>query len=120
MPKTKAVISVENVVATGNLSQSLDLIQIQKTFKHTEYNPERFPGLVYRLKIPKTSTLIFRTGKMVCTGSRSEEQSEVAINLVVKQLKAGGIKIKNKPVCQVQNIVASVDLGGQIDLEEVA
>tara|TARA_B100001179_G_C18592562_1_gene405429 strand:- start:214 stop:771 length:558 start_codon:yes stop_codon:yes gene_type:complete len=120
LPKTKAVISVENVVATGNLSQSIDLIQIKKTFKHTEYNPERFPGLVYRLKIPKTSTLIFRTGKMVCTGSRSEEQSEVAINLVVKQLKAGGVKIKNKPVCEVQNIVASVDLGGQIDLEEVA
>ena len=81
MPKTKAVISVENVVATGNLSQSIDLIQIKKKFKHTEYNPDRFPGLVYRLKTPKTSTLIFRTGKMVCTGSRSEEQSGVAINL---------------------------------------
>ena len=108
MPKTKAVISVENVVATGNLKQSLDLIQINKKFKHTEYNPDRFPGLVYRIKVPKTSTLIFRTGKMVCTGSRSEEMSGIAINLVVKELKKGGIKIKNKPITEVQNIVASV------------
>ena len=57
---------------------------------------------------------------MVCTGSRSEEQAVVAINKVVQSLKKGGIKIKNKPICEVQNIVASVDLGGQIDLEEVA
>ena len=114
------MISVENVVATGNLKQSLDLIQINKKFKHTEYNPDRFPGLVYRIKVPKTSTLIFRTGKMVCTGSRSEEMSGIAINLVVKELKKGGIKIKNKPITEVQNIVASVDLGGQINLEEAA
>ena len=111
---------MENVVATGDLRQSIDLIQIDTTFEKTEYNPDRFPGLVYRIKVPKTSTLIFRTGKMVCTGSRSEEQAVIAINKVVKELKKGGIKIKNKPICEVQNIVASVDLGGQIDLEEVA
>ena len=111
---------MENVVATGNLSQSVDLVEINTTFESTEYNPDRFPGLVYRIKVPKTSTLIFRTGKMVCTGSRSEEMAVIAINKVVKELKKGGIKIKNKPICEVQNIVASVDLGGQIDLEEVA
>ena len=57
---------------------------------------------------------------MLFRSSRSEEQAVVAINKVVKELKKGGIKIKNKPICEVQNIVASVDLGGQIDLEEVA
>ena len=120
MPKTKSIISVENVVATGDVKQSFDLVKINTTFDKTEYNPDRFPGLVYRIKVPKTSTLIFRTGKMVCTGSRSEEMAVIAINKVVKELKKGGIKIKHKPICKVQNIVASVDLGGQIDLEEVA
>ena len=111
---------MENVVATGDVKQSFDLVKINTTFDKTEYNPDRFPGLVYRIKVPKTSTLIFRTGKMVCTGSRSEEMAVIAINKVVKELRKGGIKIKNKPICKVQNIVASVDLGGQIDLEEVA
>ncbi|MAM42554.1 MAG: TATA box-binding protein, partial [Thaumarchaeota archaeon] len=97
MPKTKSVISVENVVATGNLSQSIDLVEIKDNFEETEYNPDRFPGLVFRLPSPKTSTLIFRTGKMVCTGSRSEEMAVIAINKVVKVLKKGGIKIKRKP-----------------------
>ena len=63
LPKTKSVISVENVVATGNLSQSIDLVEIKDNFEETEYNPDRFPGLVFRLPSPKTSTLIFRTGK---------------------------------------------------------
>ena len=55
LPKTKSVISVENVVATGNLKQSLDLIEIDTAFEATEYNPDRFPGLVFRLPVPKTS-----------------------------------------------------------------
>ena len=120
MPQTRAIISVENVVATGNIKQTLNLNEIVKNFPHAEYNPERFPGLVFRLKEPKTSTLIFRTGKMVCTGSRSEGSAAIAIALVVKRLKAGKIKIKGKADVMVQNIVASVDLGGMIHLEEVA
>ena len=120
MPKTKSIISIENVVATGNLNQTVDLNQIVTNFPHAEYNPDRFPGLVFRVKEPKTSTLIFRTGKMVCTGSRSEEMAALAIKTVVKKLRAGGIKVKGEADVVVQNIVASVDLGGTIHLEEVA
>ncbi len=57
---------------------------------------------------------------MVCTGSRSEEMAALAIKTVVKKLRAGGIKVKGEPSVEVQNIVASVDLGGTIHLEEVA
>ena len=84
------------------------------------YEPDRFPGLVFRLTSPKTSTLIFRTGNMVCTGSRAEDQANIALNTVVKKLRANKIKVKGKPLVKVQNIVASVDLGGMINLEEVA
>jgi len=44
----------------------MDLLAILKAFKRCEYNPKRFPGLVFRVKRPKTATLIFSTGKMFC------------------------------------------------------
>jgi len=70
MPLTKPIIEIVNVVASASIDQKLDLYDIQKKFPDTEYNPEQFPGLVFRLKTPKTSTLLFSTGKMVCTGSK--------------------------------------------------
>jgi len=83
-----------------------------------EYRSERFPGLVFKLKKPKTATLIFRTGKMVCTGARSEKESRRAVKTVVKELKKSGIIIISKPDLKVVNIVASVRLGRKIDLEK--
>ncbi|MEK6965527.1 MAG: TATA box-binding protein, partial [Thermoproteota archaeon] len=68
MPQTKPIVSIENVVASATVDQRMDLNEITKNFPETEYHPEQFPGLVYRLKSPKTATLIFSSGKMVCTG----------------------------------------------------
>ena len=73
MPQTKPIVSIVNVVASASVDQKMDLNEITKKFPETEYNPEQFPGLVFRLTKPKTATLIFRTGKMVCTGAKSEE-----------------------------------------------
>ena len=58
-------INIVNVVASVTLDQEFNLRDIFKNFSHTEYRPKQFPGLVFRLKSPKTATLIFRTGKMV-------------------------------------------------------
>jgi len=113
-------ISVENVVATATLDQKLDLIAIMKVFRNVEYRPKKFPGLVFRLKRPKTATLIFTTGKMVCTGAKSEKLARSAIKKVVKELKGNGIIILGKPVIVIQNIVASANLHGKIDLEMAA
>ncbi len=63
MPQTKPIVSVENVVASASVDQKIDLIEVTKKFPDTEYHPEQFPGLVFRLKVPRTATLIFRTGK---------------------------------------------------------
>ena len=63
-------IKIVNVVASVTLDQKINLLDILKVFRNVEYNPKRFPGLVFRLKRPKTATLIFSTGKMVCTGSK--------------------------------------------------
>ncbi len=116
--KGRAFINIENVVASATLKQPIDLNAIIRVFPGAEYRPERFPGLVYRLKKPKTATLIFSTGKMVCTGSKSERQARKAVFKVVDELKKGGIVILGRPEVEIQNIVASCGLGGHIDLEK--
>jgi transcription initiation factor TFIID TATA-box-binding protein len=88
-------------------------------FPHTEYSPRVVPGLVFRLQKPKTATLIFETGKMVCTGAKSEKEAVHAVNKVTNELRSKGIQIASKPEIHVQNIVASAELGGEIDLENV-
>jgi transcription initiation factor TFIID TATA-box-binding protein len=69
LPKVKATLSIENVVASATLNQKVDLNAVVKGYPGVEYRPEQFPGLVFRLKRPKTATLIFSSGKMVCTGA---------------------------------------------------
>jgi len=120
MPQSKPIIAIVNVVASASIKEQLDLNEIAKKFPDTEYHPEQFPGLVFRLKVPKTATLVFRTGKMVCTGSTSEELAVKAVNIVVAKLRKGGIKIKKDAVVTIQNIVSSINLGGKISLEKAA
>jgi transcription initiation factor TFIID TATA-box-binding protein len=114
----EAYINIENVVATATLNQNIDLNSIVRIFPGVEYRPEQFPGLVYRLRKPKTTTLIFSSGKMVCTGAKSERQARKAVTKVVDELNRNGIVILGKPEIQIQNIVASAGMGGHIDLEK--
>ncbi len=120
IPETVASIRIENVVTSASINQKLDLNAIVKGYPGVEYRPEQFPGLVFRLKRPKTATLIFNSGKMVCTGAKSEKESKRAVIKVVRELKKSGIIIVGKPEMKVQNIVASANLGGLIDLERSA
>ncbi|MCX8193705.1 MAG: TATA-box-binding protein [Nitrososphaeria archaeon] len=113
-------VEIQNVVASVTINQRLDLAQIQKTFPDVEYKPAQFPGLVFRLQKPKTATLIFSSGKMVCTGAKSEQESIKAVQTVVKLLKKEGFLITEEPQIQIQNIVASIDLHGNINLEQTA
>lgn len=120
MPKVKATVNIENVVASATLKQRVDLNAVVKGYPGVEYRPEQFPGLVFRLKRPKTATLIFNSGKMVCTGAKSEKEARRAVMRVIKELKKSGIIIISKPELKIQNIVASANLYGIIDLEKAA
>lgn len=120
MPKVKAIVSIENVVASATLNQKVDLNAVVKGYPGVEYRPEQFPGLVFRIKRPKTATLIFNSGKMVCTGAKSEKEACRAVMKVIKELKKGGIIIISKPELKIQNIVSSAILGGTVDLEKAA
>jgi len=120
MPRVEDSIRIENVVGTGTLNQRIDLNAVVKGNPGVEYRPKQFPGLVFRLKRPKTATLIFNSGKMVCTGAKSEKEARRAVMKVVKELKKSGIIIIGKPEIKVVNMVASANLSGRIELEDCA
>jgi len=110
-------INIVNVVVSASLDQKIDLIAIMKVFRNVEYRPKQFPGLVFRLKRPQATTLIFNTGKMVCTGAKSEKMAFTAVKNVVRELKNKGIIILGKPKIMTQNMVASANFHRKIDLE---
>jgi transcription initiation factor TFIID TATA-box-binding protein len=120
VPVFDASIIIQNVVACATLNQKFDLNAIVRGNPLVDYNPKTFPGLVFRLKRPRTAILIFRTGKLVCTGAKSEKEASKAINRVLKELKTNGIIIPGKPEIKIVNIVASANLLGKIELEDVA
>jgi len=120
MPETKPIVAIVNVVASASVDQKIDLNEITRKFPDVEYHPDQFPGLVFRIRTPKTATLIFTSGKMVCTGSKSEEMARKAVKTVVQMLRKGGIKIKKDAEVTIQNIVSSINLGGKVHLEKAA
>ncbi len=115
-----ARIKIENVVASTSLGRELDLPEVAKSLEGSEYDPGQFPGLVFRLKSPKAATLLFRSGKVVCTGARSLEEVRLALDHLVNELGAAGVAVRKKPEITVQNIVASADLGSAINLNALA
>jgi transcription initiation factor TFIID TATA-box-binding protein len=98
----------------------LDLQALAVSLDGADYEPEQFPGLIYRLKEPKTATLLFRSGKVVCTGAKSLDQVKLAIDKVTTQIRKAGISLDSEPKIEVQNIVASSDLGQKINLNVIA
>ncbi len=117
---TKRDIRVVNIVVSTSLEHDIPLEKMAATLSNTEYNPEQFPGLVIRIKEPKTSALIFSSGKVVCTGARSMDKVEESIKKIIKSLEKIGIKIKIKPVINIQNIVASGSIGMDLNLNTLA
>jgi transcription initiation factor TFIID TATA-box-binding protein len=116
MSKAEPVIEIQNIVASAAVNHRIELSAVVKAFPDADYRPGRFPGLVFRLKKPKTSILIFSSGKMICTGGRSEQEAERALRKLVKVLQEGGILVVGKPEIEIVNVVATVNLGGSVDL----
>ena len=79
MSRFETVVKIVNVVVTATLQHKLDLSAIVKALPFLEYRPEQFPGAVFRLKKPRTVTLLFGTGKLVCVGAKSEKEAVRAV-----------------------------------------
>jgi transcription initiation factor TFIID TATA-box-binding protein len=113
-------IKVQNIVASATFAEKLDLDVIAQTLENAEYEPEQFPGLVYRLDNPKTATLLFRSGAANCTGAKNIEDVRKTVDIIADKLKKLGVVVNKNPKIIVQNIVATGDLGGELNLTEVA
>ncbi|MBU4267072.1 MAG: TATA-box-binding protein [Candidatus Altiarchaeales archaeon] len=111
---------VENMVSAIVVDQNIDLKKFASSVKGLEYNPNRFPGVVYRIREPKLAMLIFGSGKIICTGARSKEDITTAVKKLIEKFKEGKIYIKKKPRIEVQNIVASAKIGVKVNLDMLA
>ena len=114
--KGKKEIRIVNIVVSTALEKDVPLEKMAATLPNTEYNPEQFPGLVLRIKDPKTSALIFSSGKVVCTGARTLADVDKSIQSIIKSLKKLDIIVTIKPEITVQNIVASGSIGMDLNL----
>ncbi|MBW3003631.1 TATA-box-binding protein [Candidatus Woesearchaeota archaeon] len=117
---TKKDIKVVNIVVSTSLEHDIPLEKMAATLSNTEYNPEQFPGLVIRIKDPKTSALIFSSGKVVCTGARNLNQVKESIKKIIKSLEKINVKIKIEPKINIQNIVAAGSIGMDLNLNSLA
>ena len=118
--KSKKEVKIQNIVATTDIEQDVPLIKLAETLPNTEYNPEQFPGLVMRIKEPKTSALVFSSGKVVCTGAKSMTKVRESINVIIKNLGKIKVKAKKNPKIHVQNMVASGGVGMDLNLNKLA
>nr|AED87004.1 tata box binding protein [Sterkiella histriomuscorum] len=111
---------LQNIVSTANLGMKLDLRKIAMNCRNAEYNPKRFAAVIMRIRDPKTTALIFSSGKMVCTGAKSEEFSRDAAKKYSKAIKKVGFEDVNMQDFKIQNIVGSCDVGFPISLESLS
>ncbi len=117
---SKSDLKVQNIVATTSLGKPVSLTKLARVQSNTEYNPEQFPGLVLRVKKPKSAVLVFSSGNLVCTGTKSVAQVKEVINQVIKHIAKIGVKITDKPKITVQNIVASGSINLNLNLNLLA
>ena len=113
-------IKIVNIVVSTSLDHDIPLEKMAATLSNTEYNPEQFPGLVIRIKEPKTSALIFSSGNVVSTGARSLEDVRLSLNKIKETLKKINIKIVIEPEINIQNMVASGNLHLTLNLNKLA
>ena len=104
-------LTVVNVVASTRVAEELDLPDIAIQL-NCEYEPEQFPGVVYRVVDPKLAILMFRSGRAVCTGGKNQNNIEVGSERMTKDLRDAGIETwDTKDVeIEVQNMVTTYSL----------
>lgn len=112
-------VKVENVVSFVSLGKKIPLTKLLNSVENAEYEPEQFPGLVYRIADPKAAALIFSSGKIVCTGAKTVDLSRQAVRKVVDTIRKSGIPMPKVYDIKVENIVASSKIQASLNLEEI-
>ena len=112
-------LKIENIVASGVIAESIDLVELSDKVENCELNKKRFPGAVYRIADPKIASLIFSSGKVVLTGIRNQKALTDGLAIIIKSLNGAGIKTLKEPKVAVTNMVCSYDLGKYINLNKI-
>jgi len=115
-------LKVENVVVFVTLGNKIPLDKISNDLVSAEYAPESFPGVIYRIKEPRAAALIFSSGKIVCTGTRSVNEAKIAVHKVVDDMRKLGIDMPEKFEISVENMVCSTQISTpeKLSLDEIA
>jgi len=108
--------AVNNIVVSLSLGVSLDLKTLAMTLRNTEYNPKRFPAVIMRIREPKSTALLFKSGKMVVVGTKSLKESHVAARKFGRALKKVGYPEAKCQELKVHNIASTFVVPFQIDL----
>jgi transcription initiation factor TFIID TATA-box-binding protein len=112
-------LKIENIVASGSIADSIDLVEVSGRIPRCELNTKRFPGAVYRIEKPKIAALIFSSGKVVLTGLRDDQALADGLGFIMTSLSDAGVACYDEPRVAVTNIVCSYDIGKYINLNKV-
>jgi transcription initiation factor TFIID TATA-box-binding protein len=110
--------AIVNLVASGGLNANLDLYNLAMSIPNIEYEPEQFPGAILKMKEPKVSMLLFKNGKIICSGASAQSQIDVAIkkaNKMINEIQPS-VKILKTIEYEVVNLVATGNLHQNLDL----
>ncbi|MCS7123383.1 MAG: TATA-box-binding protein [Candidatus Aenigmarchaeota archaeon] len=113
-------VSIENIVSSINFMEKIPLDELVKHSENIEYEPEQFPGAVYRIENMQVTALIFSSGKVILTGAENMEMLNQAVEKVKKLLEKTGVKTKNVEDLKIENIVASTKFFKKINLDTLA
>jgi len=113
-------INIENIVASTQIADGLDIKRLADTIPNSKYDPEKFPGLVLHIEKPKTAVLLFSSGNAICTGAKNLEEVDEAIHEIINKIKSVGLPVFENPKIKIQNIVASSDLKKELKLSSLA
>ncbi len=85
--RLKPTYHVRNIVASADLQMDLDLMSLAKLAHDIDYEPEQFPGAILKITEPKSALLLFKNGKIICTGTRTTSDVKIAVGKAVKLIK---------------------------------
>ncbi len=83
-PKINPQIKIQNIVVSADLHATIDLFSLSKNVKEVDYEPEQFPGAIFRVKEPKAVIILFKNGKLICTGSNTVKNIKIVLEKAAK------------------------------------
>ena len=113
-------ITIENIVAVVKTATKVNIQELSKTIDSSQYNPDEFQGLVLHFLKPRAVILIFPSGKILCTGTKSFGEIEDVMDQTINKLDSSGINVSEQPEIEIQNIVASSMAETQLNLAHIA